>query len=510
MVFSSSVFLLAFMPIVIILYYLVPSRAAKNVFLLIASLVFYAWGEPIYIVLMVVSIFVNWLFGVLIEQATRNGLRRLFLITNLVANLGLLFFFKYEGFLAHNINLAFDTSIPDLQLPLPIGISFYTLQAVSYIVDVYRGEVPAQKNILYLGMYIAMFPQLVAGPIVRYSTIQEQILHRKESLEGFSAGMRLFCVGLAKKVLLANTVAILAATVISKTGPELGFVGVFGGLVAFTFQIFFDFSGYSDMAIGLGKMFGFQYLRNFNYPYISKSGTEFWRRWHISLSSFFRDYVYIPLGGNRVSVPRWMFNIICVWLLTGLWHGAAWNYILWGLFYGVLLIVEKRVLLRYITKLPSALQHVYGIVIFMFGWLLFWVEDMGQMGGFLQALVGTYGLTGSSTMWELTVWEYIPVFLACAIASTPIIPWLRFKLVAWAEGKNATNFLEADLPNTKLLSTESLCTFDVDTMAIPSKGRRRALAAVAVTVDAALLAMLVLSAMSVVSGSFNPFIYFRF
>ena len=308
-----------------------------------------------------------------------------------MANLGLLFFFKYAGFLAQNINAAFGTSIPDPQLPLPIGISFYTLQAVSYIVDVYRQEVPAQRNILYLGMYIAMFPQLVAGPIVRYSTIQEQILHRKETLSGFCSGLRLFCVGLAKKVLLANTVAILATAIIAQSGAELGAIGVWGGLLAFTFQIFFDFAGYSDMAIGLGKMFGFQYLRNFNYPYLSKSGTEFWRRWHISLSSFFRDYVYIPLGGNRVSVPRWMLNILVVWLLTGLWHGAAWNFVLWGLFYGVLLIVEKQFLLRYVTRLPHALQHVYGILIFMFGWLLFWVEDMGQMRSYLAAILSLGG-----------------------------------------------------------------------------------------------------------------------
>lgn len=499
------------MPIVLILYFLVPGRKAKNVSLLIASLVFYAWGEPVYIVLMIASICVNWLFGVLIGRATsRSASRKAYLIIDLVANLGLLFFFKYAGFLAQNINAAFGTAIPDPQLPLPIGISFYTLQAVSYIVDVYRQEVPPQRNILYLGMYIAMFPQLVAGPIVRYSTIQEQILHRKETLSGLCSGLRLFCVGLAKKVLLANTVAILATAIIAQTGTELGAIGVWGGLLAFTFQIFFDFAGYSDMAIGLGKMFGFQYLRNFNYPYLSKSGTEFWRRWHISLSSFFRDYVYIPLGGNRVSVPRWMLNIIVVWLLTGLWHGAAWNFVLWGLFYGVLLIVEKRLLLRYVTRLPHALQHVYGILVFMFGWLLFWVEDMGQMKSYLAAMVGVHGLTGTSTLWELTVWEYVPVFLVCALASTPIVPWIRAKLVAWAEGRRLSNFLETDLPNMKVLSTERLCVFDVDALGIQAGPKRVCLEIVAFLADAALLVLLALSVMSVVSGSFNPFIYFRF
>lgn len=264
MVFSSSVFLLVFLPLVLVAYFIVPGRAAKNCLLLLASLVFYAWGEPTYIVLMVVSIFANWLFGVLIDRASEAGTRKTLLIFDLVVNLALLCFFKYEGFLAENINALLGSSvIPDLELPLPIGISFYTLQAVSYVIDVYRREVPAQRNIVYLGMYIAMFPQLVAGPIVRYSTIQEQVLHRKETLKGFCSGLRLFCVGLAKKVLLANVVAILAAKMLKMGGAEIGLVGAWAGLIAYTFQIYFDFGGYSDMAIGLGKMFGFQYLRNF-------------------------------------------------------------------------------------------------------------------------------------------------------------------------------------------------------------------------------------------------------
>lgn len=511
MVFSSSVFLLVFLPLVLVAYFVIPSRAVKNCLLLLASLVFYAWGEPTYIVLMVVSILVNWLLGVLIDRADAAGKRKLLLVVDLVINLALLCYFKYEGFLAENINAVLGSNVvPDLDLPLPIGISFYTLQAVSYIVDVYRREVPAQRNLVYLGMYIAMFPQLVAGPIVRYSTIQEQVLHRKETLKGFCSGLRLFCVGLAKKVLLANVVAILATKMLQMGGAEVGLVGAWAGLIAYTFQIFFDFAGYSDMAIGLGKMFGFQYLRNFNYPYLSKSATEFWRRWHISLSTFFRDYVYIPLGGSRVTTKRWIFNIAVVWALTGLWHGAAWNFILWGLFYGVMLVLEKQFILKRVRKLPNALQHVYGIAMFMFGWLLFWIEDMGTLGNYLLAMFGAFGFSGSSTLWELTAWEYVPVFVVCALASTPIVPWIRAKLVAWAEGRKVEHFLKTDLPSEKRYSTDGLCELRYDDSRIVSKSRLVVIEAVALLADIALLVLLLVSIESVISGSFNPFIYFRF
>ena len=323
MVFSSSTFLLFFLPISVVLYFLMPGRAAKNVWLFAVSLVFYAWGEPVYIWLMLVSVLVNWLFGIALGQGSQ-GRKRLLLVLNLLVNLALLGFFKYEGFVAENVNALLGSQVvPDLELSLPIGISFYTLQAVSYIIDVYRGEVAPQRNVVYLGMYIACFPQLVAGPIVRYSTIQDQVENRRENVADFCAGLRLFIVGLAKKVLLANVVAILADKMLGLGGPAIGAVGAWAGLLAYTFQIYFDFAGYSDMAIGLGKMFGFKYLRNFNYPYLSKSASEFWRRWHISLSSFFRDYIYIPLGGSRVKTPRWVFNIAVVWAITGLWHGAA-------------------------------------------------------------------------------------------------------------------------------------------------------------------------------------------
>ena len=509
------------MPVCIALYYLMPGRAAKNIFLFLASLVFYAWGEPVYVVLMIVSVFANYMFATLLgreadhtsDRAVHNPTKkaRLYLILDLVFNLGVLGFFKYEGFLAQNLNALLGTElIPDLALPLPVGISFYTLQAVSYVIDVYRGEVEAQRNPLFLGMYIACFPQLVAGPIVRYSTIQEQIVNRKETMAGFCDGLRLFSVGLAKKVLLANVVAILATELLSMQGSELGLIGVWGGLLAYTFQIYFDFAGYSDMAIGLGRMFGFTYLRNFNYPYISRSATEFWRRWHISLGSFFRDYVYIPLGGNRVSTPRWLLNIAIVWLLTGIWHGAAWTFVLWGAYYGLLLIAEKTLLLKLLKRLPAFVQHIYALLTIMVGWLIFASIDIGQLGTLFAALVGAYGLTGTSSFAALGVWQYLPVFALCACASMPVIPWIRFKLVAWAEHREVKSgdFIEHDLPAPKMLSTERLCIFDMSK--VSDVKRRRVLEVVALLADICLIVLFMCATISVISGSFNPFIYFRF
>jgi len=363
MVFSSSVFLFAFLPAFLALYFVFPWRAWRNVWLLISSLFFYAWGEPAYVLLMVASILANWGFGLAIGKAGGKGggrprASKALLGCAVAFDCLVIGFCAYEGFLAANVNsLVGFALVPDLELPLPIGISFYTLQALSYVIDVYRGQVAPQRNLLYLGMYVACFPQLIAGPIVRYSTIQEQVVGRRETLSGFAGGLRLFIVGLAKKALLANTVAMLATKMLSMGGPQIGAVGAWAGLVAYTFQIFFDFSGYSDMAIGLGRMMGFKYLRNFNYPYISKSITEFWRRWHMSLSTFFRDYVYIPLGGSRCSKARWAFNIAVVWTITGLWHGAAWNYVGWGAYYGLLLICEKLVWGKALARLPEPVQH---------------------------------------------------------------------------------------------------------------------------------------------------------
>ena len=508
MVFTSSTFLFAFLPVVLLVYFIVPVRAFRNVWLLVVSLVFYAWGEPVYVLLMIVSIVVNWILGLLIGTGGPTRRRKALLVVAVVFNVLVIGFFKYEGFLAANINsLVGFALVPDLKLPLPIGISFYTLQALSYVIDVYREQVPPQRNLLYLGMYVSCFPQLIAGPIVRYQTIQDQILNRKETLSDFASGMRLFVVGLSKKVLLANVCAILADKMLGMGGASIGMVGAWGGIVAYTFQIFFDFSGYSDMAIGLGRMMGFKYLRNFNYPYISKSVAEFWRRWHISLYTFFRDYIYIPLGGSRVSTGRWVFNTAVVWAITGLWHGAAWNFILWGLYYGVILICEKLLWGKALAKLPSVVQHLYTILLFMFGWLLFWITDMTQLPAYLQALVGVYGVSGTSTVWELTAWEYLPVFVCCIIASTPIVPWLREALFAWVEGRPRKSIVADDIANPRAIQADTLCARTCE----PASSSKAAIARIVlVVVDIALLACMFASFASVLSGSYNPFIYFQF
>ena len=510
MVFSSSTFLFAFLPITLLLYFICPGRRLKNTWLLIASLVFYAWGEPVYILLMLASILANWLFGLVVGKGELpQGKRKAILVAAVIFNVAVIGFFKYEGFVADNLNLILGPGVvPNLELPLPIGISFYTLQALSYVIDVYRGEVPAQRNVLYLGMYVACFPQLIAGPIVRYQTIQDQVVSRKENLSDFSSGLRLFIVGLAKKVLLANAVAILADKMLSMGGSEIGVVGAWAGLIAYTFQIFFDFSGYSDMAIGLGRMMGFKYLRNFNYPYISRSITEFWRRWHISLSTFFRDYIYIPLGGSRVGDKRLVLNIAIVWAVTGLWHGAAWNYILWGVYYGVLLICEKFIWGKALSRAPRIVGHAYTIAVFVFGWSFFWITDVSQLVPYWQALVGMFGATGSSTLWELTAWEYWPVFVVCVIASTPIAPYLKERLTAWVEGRERMSVLApGGTAHPKTAAADLLCVTD----AKPADARKAAIYQVVLVLwDVWLLGLLALSAASVISGSFNPFIYFQF
>lgn len=504
MLFSSTTFLLAFFPAFLATYFALPWRTARNIVLLLASLVFYAWGEPVYVFLMLGSIIANWFLALGIER-TGKGMRRCTLLLLCVAaNLLLLGFFKYEPFLATNINaLAGAELVPVLALPLPVGISFYTLQTLTYVIDVHRGEVPAQKSLVRLGMYITMFPQLVAGPIVRYADVQEQLTNRTESLEKFAAGMRLFIIGLSKKVLLANIVAILASNMLALGGPRIGAIGAWAGLAAYTFQIFFDFSGYSDMAIGLGRMLGFDFPRNFYYPYVAQSVTDFWRRWHISLSSFFRDYVYIPLGGNRVSTGRWVLNLSVVWVLTGVWHGAAWNFVLWGVYYLMLLLLEKLVLGDALERAPRLLRHAYAILAFMFGWLLFWCEDMSLLGPYFQALFGTFGPTGTSTAWELGCWQYVPVFTLCALASTPVVPWMRSRLVEWAGGNPAKD---------ERLDTRLLCDYDTSVLARikVSSLRRKTVQVVLTLADAALVVLLAICVCAIASGSFNPFIYFRF
>lgn len=504
MVFSSTFFLFAFLPIFLATYFIVPWLPAKNAVLLVFSLVFYAWGEPVYVLLMVISIVMNWIFGLAVGRT--HGGRRFFLALDVVFNLLVLGFFKYEGFLAQNINRIFGVSvIPDLDLALPIGISFFTLQALSYVIDVYRKDVCPQKNPLYLGMYIAMFPQLVAGPIVRYSQIEKSIISREVTFTGFVQGLRLFIVGLGKKVLLANVAGTLADSLLVQDASAIGFVGCFSGVLAYSFQIYFDFSGYSDMAIGLGKMCGFNYSRNFNYPYISTSVTEFWRRWHMSLGSFFRDYVYIPLGGSRVSTPRWMFNIMVVWGLTGIWHGAAWNFLLWGLYYGVLLMCEKQFLLKVLDRCPRVITHVYALMVAFIGWLLFAVNGLGRVGEWLIGLFGGYGFTGTSTLWELQSWSYVSLLPIMIIACLPVVPLLRKKLQMWAEGKKGEDVVAAPEKGNEGVPP---CALQVSTFVSPT--RMYVCRSVSTVVDVALLAILIASTISIVSSSYNPFIYFQF
>ena len=388
MVFSSILFLFLFLPAVLAVYFLVP-KPGKNIVLLIFSLIFYAWGEPVYVILMIFSAVFNYVMGIDIDRKRLNrSAARASLILTLVVNLFLLGFFKYSGFLIDTINQLFSVSIPYRELALPIGISFYTFQTLSYILDVYQGKISVQKNLIHFSLYITMFPQLIAGPIVRYADIEPQLAERRVTLAGFGLGTEIFIKGLAKKVLLANNLGMVYSTVQGMEAGNLSVLTAWVGIIAYTLQIYFDFSGYSDMAIGLGRMFGFQFMKNFDYPYISRSITDFWRRWHISLGSWFREYVYIPMGGNRVPVWKHIRNILVVWLLTGLWHGASWNFVIWGLYYGLLLLVEKYLLSRLFPKLPGWLMHLYTLLLVVIGWVFFSNTALGTASAYLGNLFG--------------------------------------------------------------------------------------------------------------------------
>lgn len=396
MVFSSAVFLFVFFPLTLILYFMVGRSgdeekdiAKKNLILCLASLIFYAWGEPVYIVLMCLSIFFNYHLGLDMESH-RNSSRKMkaLLIFGVCFNLFMLGFFKYAGFIVSNLNSLFGTAIEFEGLPLPVGISFYTFQILSYVIDVYRGQVRAQTKIVSFAAYISMFPQLIAGPIVQYSDIEKQLSHRTVTIDNFYEGIIYFIRGLGKKVLFANTIGAVYSDIISQGISDTSVVTAWICIICYTLQIYFDFSGYSDMAVGLGKMFGFEFVQNFNFPYKAVSITDFWRRWHISLSSWFRDYVYIPLGGNRKGTLRTIFNIFVVWSLTGLWHGAAWNFIAWGMFYGVLLILEKYVLKNILERVPVIFRHIGTLIVVMIGWVFFSSENMTQATDFIGALIG--------------------------------------------------------------------------------------------------------------------------
>ena len=511
MVFSSSVFFMAFLPITIFVYFLIPARflKARNLWLLIASLLFYGWGEPKYIAVMAFSIVFNYVFGRVIGRLRTeadgqdaplaaagvevgkegktcdtagsggNGsgqtmrCAKLAMVLCVIGNLAILGFFKYTDFLIGTVNGLLGGQLSLLNIALPIGISFYTFQTMSYIIDVYWGKVPAQRDFIAFAAYVTLFPQLIAGPIVRYADVAVMLVGRTTNVEQVAEGIRRFIVGFGKKVLLANQVYVVWAEITAMDLTQISLATAWLGAVAFTFQIYFDFSGYSDMAIGLGKIFGFDYLENFNYPYISRSITEFWRRWHMSLSSWFKEYVYVPLGGNRKGLARQILNIAVVWTLTGLWHGASWNFVAWGVYFGVILILEKLWLLRALEKCPAFVGHLYSLILIVLGWVIFGLTDFSQMatyiacmfGGASALLDGDFLYLATSRIWLL---------LFCAIGSTPLVKCvcerIAVRLAAARGGETLLGVLES----------------------------------------AVLLAVFALSIAFLVSGSYNPFLYFRF
>ncbi|MBQ9328140.1 MAG: MBOAT family protein [Solobacterium sp.] len=420
MVFSSLTFLYAYFPIVMAVYFLVPMKW-RNLVLLVVSLFFYGWGEPVYVLIMIASIIINWLFGNAIGASRDNDRPKAkrYLVLCIVFNLLLLGFFKYYDFLAENLNHLGLYFLHPLRLGLPIGISFYTFQTMSYPIDLYRFDTDPQKSLVSFGAYVCMFPQLIAGPIVRYTDIAKQLNQRTLNLEKTYEGIQRFMIGLSKKVLLANNAGQVYEQIAALPLSQQSALTAWIGAICYTFQIYFDFSGYSDMAIGMGKMLGFDFLENFNYPYISKSVTEFWRRWHMSLSFWFRDYVYIPLGGNRRGFPRQIMNILIVWLLTGFWHGASWNFVLWGVIYGLVLIMEKLFLLKHLDSAPNWVGHVYTMFIVILNWMIFANTDIARAFSYIASMFGSSGqLANGLTLYYLR--DNLVLLIACTLASLPI------------------------------------------------------------------------------------------
>ena len=425
MVFSSLTFLYYFLPLLLILYFAIPNRSVKNWILIAFSLFFYGWGEPIWITLMVFSSIVDYTSGQIIHRNFNNKWKYVGLMMSLTINLGLLGFFKYYGFVIENLNFIFSTDLPYKNMALPIGISFYTFQTLSYTIDVFRGHAKVQNSFPKFLLFVSLFPQLVAGPIVRYVDVAEEIENRKESFALFNQGVSRFCIGLAKKVIIANTAGQLSGLFLDSNFDSLTVAGAWIGILLYAYQIYFDFSGYSDMAIGLGKMFGFHFKENFNYPYISKSASEFWRRWHMSLGSFFRDYVYIPLGGNRHHHLR---NILVVWFLTGLWHGASWNFILWGVYYGLLIFVERKFLDKIFDKIPVLFSHLYLVVVVLVGWVLFYFTDMTQVINYLKIMFGFGHVPFIDGYTWIQIKGNIFFILFAGIVATPVITKVVQKL----------------------------------------------------------------------------------
>ena len=463
MVFSSLTFIFYFLPIVLILYYIVPNKF-KNIILFFSSLAFYFFAEPKFGILMIVSILSTYIHGILMNKHKEH--KKIIMISSVIISLSFLVFFKYTDFIIENVNMLFKGEFDLLNLALPIGISFYTFKMISYIVDVYKNKVKPQKSFLKLATYVSLFPQLMAGPIVRYSTIEKELDDREYTFSKFSNGVRRFIIGLSKKVLIADVLGDLISSFNMASEKTVLFYWIYA--VAITLQIYFDFSGYSDMAIGLGKMFGFNFPENFNYPYISRSVTDFWRRWHITLGTWFRDYVYIPLGGNRVGKIKWLRNILIVWMLTGLWHGAAWNFILWGLLYGVLLVIEKLGLLKILEKIPAFLSRIYVMFVVIIGFVIFSGEGVEQI---LENIGGLFGigvdkLTNAESMYYLV--NYASIFVISILASTPIL-------------KNIVKKLKEKIPRI-----------------------------INIFEPLALSLLLIICVSYLVDGSFSPFLYFRF
>ncbi|MBR2934151.1 MAG: MBOAT family protein [Oscillospiraceae bacterium] len=421
MVFSTPVFMFWFLVLTMGIYFVVP-RKFRNLVLLASSLFFYYWGEREYVAIMFLSTLIDYTHGLLVERCKEKGNIRgakLAVASSIIFNLALLVFFKYWDFLAGSAQ-AIGIPLPILNIHLPIGISFYTFQTMSYTVDVYRGDTRAQRSILNFGTFVTLFPQLIAGPIIKYKDLGDQIDERTVTADKFAAGVQIFMVGLAKKLLVANNVGMLWDSYKALAPGQLTVVGAWLGVIAFSFQLYFDFSGYSDMATGLGRMFGFEFMANFNYPYISKSITEFWRRWHISLSTWFREYLYIPLGGNRCSKRRWMFNLLVVWAATGIWHGASWNYLLWGLYFFILLMVEKFFLLERLKKAPALLCHIYTLFLVLVSWAIFAIEDFGHLTAYLKVMFGLGGVPLADGALGYYLTSYLPILLVSAAASTPL------------------------------------------------------------------------------------------
>ena len=463
MIFSSIPFLFFFFPLFILLYFTLPFKY-KNHILLLFSLIFYAWGEPIYILLMIFSSIVDFINGKNIEKhKDDNKKKKIYLIISIIINISLLGFFKYADFFIKVINNVLYLDIPLLNLGLPIGISFFTFQTMSYSIDVYRGDVKAEKDFLTFMTYVCMFPQLIAGPIVRYETVSSELHKRDINFKKFADGFTRFLRGLFKKVLIANNIGLLFTLITSSEVNDISIMTGVLAIVSYAFQIYFDFSGYSDMAIGMGNMCGFTFLENFNYPYISKSITEFWRRWHISLSSWFKDYVYIPLGGSRVNILKNIRNILIVWILTGFWHGASWNFIFWGLYYGILLLLEKFVLKKYIDKLPDFVKHIYTIVLVFIGWMIFAFDDSKYLFGFIKALTSNK-FVDSAFLYYFK--NYFLILVIATLFSLPVYPKVKEKM-------NNTIF-------TSLLSISIYVILFIVTLSY------------------------------LVSDTYNPFLYFRF